>query len=295
MIPVEILKKIKRINITTTRLATNVFAGEYKSVFKGRGLEFDEVRDYNVGDEIRFIDWNVTARAGKPFIKKFVEERELTIMILLDVSRSSYFGSVNNLKRELAAEVASVLAASASKNNDRVGLVIFTDRIEKLISPRKGRHHTLRIAREALYYKPEGRRTDIPLALQYLDRIVTRSAIVFLISDFYASDIKKSISIANKRHDLVAVKITDPRDIDLPNIGIVALNDAESGKRYSVDTSNASARQRYNSNALARQDQTDKMLRSTGVDIIDINTSAPYTQSLINFFKTRKIRRRLRG
>ncbi len=296
MIPQEILKKIKRIHITTGRLAADVFAGEYKSVFKGRGLEFHEVREYQIGDEIRLIDWNVTARSDKPFIKRYIEERQLTIMILLDASRSGYFGSVNNLKKDIAAEISAVLASSANKNNDRVGLVIFTDRIEKFIPPRKGRHHILRIVRELLYHKPEGKGTDIPLCLEYLDKITTHSAIAFLISDFYTtSDIQKSLSVANKRHDIVAVKITDPRDIELPNVGILELADAESDKKYFVDTSLASIRDQYHKAAAEKQSQILSLLRSVKIDTIDINTKGSYVDSLIAFFEKRRSRRRMRG
>lgn len=295
MIPAEILQKIKRIHITTGRLATNIFAGEYKSVFKGRGLEFHEVRNYQIGDEVRLIDWNVTAKSDKPYIKSYIEERELTIMILLDASRSNYFGSVNNLKKDIAAEVSSVLAASANKNNDRVGLIAFTDRIEKFIPPRKGKHHILKIIRETLYHKPVGKETDIPLCLQYLDRVTTRSAVVFLISDFYASGFTKPLLVANKRHDIIAVKITDPRDFELPNVGIVALNDAETGRRYFLDTSSAAVREKYKKDAKARQDKIEKTLKSARVDMINISTKSLYINALIEFFDKRRMRRRLRG
>ncbi len=295
MIPQEILKKIRRINITTGRLAANIFAGEYKSVFKGRGLEFQEVREYQVGDEIRLIDWNVTARSDKLFIKRYVEERQLTIMILLDASRSGYFGSVNSLKEDIAAEISAVLASSASKNNDRIGLVIFTDRIEKFIPPRKGRHHILRIVRELLYHKSEGSGTDIPLCLEYLDKITTRSAVAFLISDFYAPDIRKQLSVANKRHDIIAVKITDPRDFDLPDVGILSLSDAESGKRYFVDTSKEAVRASYRKNSRKKHEDIQAMLSSAKVDTINISTARPYVEALIEFFKKRKLRRKLRG
>jgi uncharacterized protein (DUF58 family) len=292
MIPADVLQKIRRIHITTARLASNVFAGEYKSVFKGRGLEFDAVREYQTGDEIRLIDWNVTARADKPYVKEYIEERELTIMILLDASRSNYFGSVGELKKEVAAQICSVLAASASKNNDRVGLVIFTDRIEKFIPPRKGRHHILRIIREALYHDPAGKGTDIPLALQYLDKVTAKSAVTFLVSDFYASGLKKPLSIANKRHDIIAVKIEDPRDFEMPDVGIVALNDSETGKRYFIDTSKGPVRQQYNMNAEKKRKELRELLNFVKIDTININTAEPYTEALIRFFDKRKYRRR---
>ena len=295
MIPQEILKKIKRIHITTGRLARDIFAGEYKSVFKGRGLEFHEVREYQVGDEIRLIDWNVTARSDKPYIKRYIEERQLTIMILMDASRSSCFGSVNSLKKDIAAEISAVLASSANKNNDRVGLIIFTDRIEKFIPPRKGRHHILRIVRELLYHKPEGTGTDIPLCLEYLDKVTTHSAIAFLISDFYTSDIRKTLSVANKRHDMVAIKMIDPRDLELPNVGILSLYDAESGKRYFVDTSDPAARESYRVEARKKQHEIEKTLSSVKIDTINISTQRSYVDALIEFFKRRRLRRRLRG
>ena len=290
MIPSDVLKKIKRIQIKSSRLATNVFAGQYKSVFKGRGLEFYEVRDYLVGDEIRSIDWNITARTGKPHVKKYVEERELTIMLLLDASRSGWFGSTHSLKKEIAAEVSAVLAASANKNNDRVGLIIFTDKIEKFIPPRKGKHHILRIIREALYYKPQDHGTNIALSLEYLDRVTTRSCVAFLISDFYASDLKKPLMLANKRHDIIAVRITDPRDFELPDAGVLALNDAESGKRYLVDSSKLSVRKTYKGKADQRTRELNALLGSTGIDSIEISTSSPYVEPIVQFFKRRKMR-----
>ena len=295
MISPDVLKKIKNIQIRSSRLATNVFAGQYKSVFKGRGLEFYEVRDYLVGDDIRSIDWNITARTGTPHIKKYVEERELTIMLLLDASRSGWFGSAHSLKKEIAAEVSAVLAASASKNNDKVGLIIFTDKIEKFIPPRKGQHHILRIIREALYYTPQSGGTDIGLSLEYLDRVTTRSCVAFLISDFYTEDIKKPLMLANKRHDIIAVRITDPRDLELPDAGILALNDAESGKRYLVDSSKSSVRKTYKEKASQRTKELNALLGSTGIDAIDISTSSPYVEPIIQFFKRRKMRRAVRS
>jgi len=292
MIPKEILKKIRRIQITTSRIVTDVFAGQYQSVFKGRGMEFDEVRQYQPGDEIRSIDWNVTARMGHPYVKKFTEERELTVMILLDMSGSSYFGTVNNLKAQLAAEISSVLAFSAIKNNDKVGLIAFTDRIEKFIPPRKGVQHVLRVVREALYFKPKGKGTDIPQAIEYLNRVTKRKAVVFIISDFYASNYKKSLSISNKRHDIVAVTITDPKEINLPNIGIVKFDDPEGGKSYFVDTSSKNIRKKFDESALLKFSQRKKIFSSVSIDSIDVRTDSPYTKELAMFFKMRERRRR---
>lgn len=290
MIPKEVLKKIRRIQITTSRMVTDVFAGQYQSVFKGKGMEFDEVREYQPGDDIKSIDWNVTARMGRPYIKKFVEERELTVMLLLDLSMSCYFGSVKQLKNQLAAELCCVLALSAIKNNDKVGIIIFTDRIEKFISPRKGLGHVLRVVREALHYKPEGRGTDISLALQYLNRVTKRKAITFIISDFFDKDFKNLLSISNKRHDMVAVTITDPRELDLPNVGIINLNDAETGKSFTIDTSDSNFRKKYQEDAVKRIKERQKLLRSINVDNIDIRTDAPYEKELIKFFKMREKR-----
>lgn len=295
MIPVEILQKIRRIHITSMRLASDVFAGEYKSVFKGKGLEFHQVREYDTGDEVRFIDWNVTARSEKAYVKEYIEERELTVMILLDASRSNFFGTVQHLKKEIAAEIASVLAASANKNNDKVGLVIFTDRIEKFIPPRKGRHHILRIIREILFHEPQGVGTDIPLSLEYLDRVTTRSTVTFLISDFYSKDIRRPLSIAGKRHDLIGIRITDPRDLDMPDVGVVALRDAESGGIKHIDTSDSKARERYASEARKRADSVRDMFRSLRIDMVEIFTPVSYTESLERFFRNRLLKRSMRG
>lgn len=293
MIPVEILKKIRRIQITTARLVSNVFAGEYKSVFKGRGLEFHEVREYIAGDEIRMIDWNVSARSGtgKLYIKKFIEERELTVMLLLDASRSSYFGSTSTLKKDIAAEVCSVLAGSAIRNNDRVGLIIFTDRIEKYVPPRKGFRHIARVIRDALYFKPTGRGTDIPHCLKYLDKVSVRSTVSFVISDFYTPDIKKQLAVSNKRHDLVAVNILDPRDIAMPDAGLIKVYDAETGISRLVDTSDPVMREKYRVNAAERLRMMKRIFYSVKVDTIDINTEIPYTEALTHFFDKRKLRR----
>ena len=290
MLPKEIAKKIRRIQITTSKLVTDFLSGQYESVFKGRGIEFDEVREYQPGDEIRSIDWNVTARMGHPYIKKYIEERQLTVMILLDASGSSYFGTAKRLKSELAAEVSAVLAFAAIKNNDRVGLIIFTDRIEKFIPPRKGPQHVLRVIREALYFKPKGHGTDIEGALRYLDGVTTRRAVTFIISDFFAKDFKKSLSIANKRHDVVAITITDPREIELPDAGLVELADAESGSIFLIDTSNAKLRKTFLSRSKKLQEERLRLFGSIGMDHIDIRTDRPYIDEMIKFFSMRKRR-----
>jgi uncharacterized protein (DUF58 family) len=267
-----------------------MLSGQYESVFKGRGIEFDEVREYQPGDEIRSIDWNVTARMGRPFVKKFVEERQLTVMILLDASASSYFGTVKRLKSELAAEVSAVLAFSAIQNNDRVGLIIFTDRIEKFIPPRKGVPHVLRVVREALYFKPKGRGTDIAGALQFLDNVTTRRAVTFIISDFFAEEFKRPLTIANKKHDVVAVTITDPRELELPKVGLVELADAEKGRFQLVDTSSGRLRESYAKRARAIVEARARLFASTNVDHIDIVTDRPYIDAFVKFFRIRRRR-----
>ena len=290
MIPKDVLRKIRRIQITTSRLVTDVFAGQYKSVFKGRGIEFYEVREYLPGDEIRSIDWNVTARTGRPYVKKFVEERELCVMLLLDVSQSCYFGSVKKLKNQIAAELCSLLAFSAVQNNDKVGLIIFTDKIEKFVPPRKGLRHVLRVIREALYYKPQGKGTDISRALEYLNRISKRHTISFIISDFFDQDFKKLLSVSNRRHDMIALSITDPRELDLPNVGIVKLEDAELGRSLFIDTGDSSFRKEYREDAAKRITERRKLLRSINVDNIEIRTDIPYEKELIKFFRMRERR-----
>jgi uncharacterized protein (DUF58 family) len=294
MIPKEVLKNIRRIQITTARMVTDVFAGQYQSVFKGKGMEFEEVREYQPGDEIRSIDWNVTARMGAPYIKKFIEERELTVMLMLDMSPSSFFGTSKQLKMRLAAEVCSVLAMAAIKNNDKVGFIAFTDKIEKFIPPRKGLRHVLRIISEALYFKPSGTKTDITAALEYLNRVTTRKTVAFIISDFYAHDFKKMLALSNKRHDIVAITVTDPRELELADAGIVMLEDLESGQMFAVDTSDAQLRKRYTEDARQRERERDMLFRSVNVDSIDVRTDMPYSQSLFRFFKTRERRMRIR-
>ena len=288
MLPKDIIRKIRRIEITTSKLVTDMLAGQYESVFKGRGIEFDEVREYQPGDEIRSIDWNVTARMGHPYIKKYVEERQLTVMILLDASRSSYFGTAKRLKSELAAEISAVLAFAAIQNKDRVGLIIFTDKIEKFIPPRKGPQHVLRVIREALYFKPKGKGTDIAGALRYLEGVTTRRVVAFLISDFFSKDYKKSLSIANKKHDMIAVTITDPREMELPNAGLVELNDAETGRLFLIDTANAPLRKKYLTKARKMVDERHSMFASISMDHMDVRTDKPYIEEFIKFFKGRK-------
>ncbi len=275
-------------------MVNDVFAGQYQSVFKGRGMEFEEVREYQPGDEIRSIDWNVTARTGHPYIKKFVEERELTVMLVLDMSASCFFGTAKQLKRQLAAEFCSVLAFSAIRNNDRVGFIAFTDRIEKFIPPRKGLRHVLRVIREALYFKPEGQGTDINIALEYLNKVSRRKTITFVVSDFYSGDFKKMLSVSNKRHDIIAVTVTDPWELSLPDVGIISLEDSETGESFMLDTSDSRLRREYALNSQKRFKERNKFFQSGGVDTIDIRTDIPYAKSLFKFFRAREKRRLFR-
>ena len=288
--PKEILKKIRRIELRTRRLVNSMFAGQYHSVFKGRGMNFEEVREYAPGDEIRSIDWNVTARMNAPYIKKYTEERELTVMLLVDVSASGIFGSVELSKREPAAEVASILAFSAINNNDKVGLILFTDRIELFIPPKKGRLHTLRLIREMLYFEPEGRGTDLAGALDYLNLVVSRRSVVFMISDFLAPDFTKALTVSSKRHDLVAMPVIDRGESELPNVGIITLEDAETGEQIDVNTSSKAVRQALREINDDRLADLEYLLRSRRVDIVRLTTTEDYLISLRNFFEQRERR-----
>ncbi len=286
-IPQELLKKVKQIEINTRSIVNEVFSGEYHSVFKGRGMEFAEVREYQPGDDIRLIDWNVTARMGHPFIKLFQEERELTVMLLVDVSSSGSFGTEKQLKREVAAELSAVLAFSAIKNNDKVGLIIFSDRIEKFIPPRKGRSHVLRVIREILFYKPREATTDIGQALEYLSRVIKRKSTVFLISDFLAENFKQSLQIASKKHDIIAISIVDPREVALPDAGLIELEDAETGEVIVVDTTSRQLRDEFHLKAVQQRESLKALFQSIGVDHINIFTDQSYVQPINKFFRMR--------
>ena len=288
MIPRQIIQKIRQIEIRTKHLVNDVFSGEYHSVFKGRGMEFAEVREYEPGDEIRSIDWNVTARLGRPYIKRFIEERELTVILMADVSASGHFGTVNQMKSEITAEICALLAYAAIQNNDRVGLLMFTDQIEKFIPPKKGRTHILRVIREVLYNQPEHTGTDLTQALEYLNRLLTRRSIVFILSDFLTEDYMKPLRVASKRHDVVAVTITDPRELGLPGIGLIELQDAETGEEVLVDTGDADWRRQYAEYNEALREARDQQFRVTGVDAIHIRTDEPYIDPLLQFFKLRE-------
>jgi uncharacterized protein (DUF58 family) len=291
----EILKKIRTLEIRTRGLVETAFAGDYHSVFKGRGMNFDEVREYQPGDEIRAIDWNVTARmGGNAFVKKFTEERELTVMLIVDVSASGNFGSKTQSKRELAAEVACLLAFSAIRNNDKVGLLLFTDRVELFIPPKKGRSHTLRIIREILFFEPQGRLTQPALALDYLNNVVTRRAVVFFISDFQAPDFSQALAVTGRRHDFIALRIEDEREKVFPNIGLITLEDAETGDQIEINTANRTTRTRLSEAAHRRETELLHVLRRNNVDSITLRTGEDYLPALRAFFKQRERRLAIR-
>jgi len=287
MIPEELIKKIRQIQIYTSRAVDASFAGQYESVFKGRGMQFDEVREYTPGDDIRTIDWNVTARTGRPYIKRFVEEREMTVIFMVDLSASGDFGTINKAKNELAAEFCAVLAFAAAKNNDKVGLITFTDRIELYMPPKKGSRHILRLIRELLYFKMLPRKTNIGEALDFLARVTRKKATVFLVSDFIEADFKKQLSMINRRHDVIAVSVRDRAEISMPNIGIIEVVDAETGEVVLIDTSARQFAERYGQSTSGRFDKLRNMLRSINVDCISISTDKPYIQDLVRFFHMR--------
>jgi uncharacterized protein (DUF58 family) len=290
MLPAEVLKAIRLIQIRTNRMVNDILAGEYHSVFKGQGMEFDEVREYVPGDDIRLIDWNVTARTSVPHIKKLVEERELTVMLMVDASGSGRFGSVNRFKNELAAELCAVLAFSAIKNNDKVGLIIFTDQVELFVPPEKGRRHVLRVIREVMYYTPKGHGTNIEEALHYMNGVVKRRAVAFLVSDFMDDNYETPLRIAGRKHDLIAVTVTDPREEELPNIGMVNVMDAETGREITINTSDTSVREAYAQDAIERAIKRDETLQQSRVDSIHVRTNQPYIDEIHRFFKMRERR-----
>ena len=287
MLPEEIARKVKGIELRTKRLVNDVFSGEYHSVFKGTGIEFAEVREYGIGDDVRLIDWNVTARTGHPYIKTFDEERELTVMLLVDVSGSGLFGSRGSSKEELAAEVSAVLAYSAIKNKDRVGLVMFTDRIELYIPPKKGIKHVLRVIREILYFRPQGTMTSLKSAVEHVNRILKRKAIVFVISDFMDSGFESALRIAAQKHDLIAITISDEREEILTSSGVIAMEDAETGAVMLVDTSSRKVRRNYWLAVQKRQNDISEFFMRAGIDRIDLQTGKSYDDKLIRFFRKR--------
>ncbi len=294
----EILKKVRQVEVRTSRLVNDTLAGSYQSVFKGRGMNFDEVREYVPGDEIRTIDWNVTARTGVPHIKKFTEERELTIMLMIDISGSGDFGSAVSSKREIMAEIGSVLAFSAVRNNDKVGLVLFSDFVELYIPPKKGRSHILRLIREILFFQPQGRKTDLVVPLDFVNEVARRKCVSFLISDFCLpgdfdkalASLQPKLQVTNRRHDLIAMIISDPREHALPDVGWLTLEDAESGAQVELDTSDPAVRRGYAEIASARKKALHKSIRSAGVDLLDLSTEHSYVPPLLNFFGNRRRR-----
>ncbi len=292
MIPGDISKKIRYIQIYTSKAVNDTLAGEYHSVFKGRGMEFDEVREYRSGDEIRSIDWNVTARMGAPFVKRFVEERELTVIFMVDLSASGAFGSVYKLKNEILAELCALLAFSAIKNNDKVGLIIFTDQVEMFIPPAKGTTHVLRLIRELLEFSPGHSQTDIAAGIEYLARVTNRKAVVFLVSDFIGQGYEQRLRVMGKRHDLIAVSVTDPREVKMPDVGMLELEDAETGKFVLIDTGSKTVRTKYEQLCSKRQRRLKEMFRSMDIDQIEIFSGQDYLRELVKFFRTRE--RRLR-
>ena len=289
----EILKKIRRLELTTRRMVETAFAGQYHSVFRGRGMNFDDFRPYQIGDEIRTIDWNVTARMGEPFVRKYVEERELTVLLLVDISASGGFGSVSASKREVAAEVASLLAFCAIRNNDNVGLLLFTDQTELYIPPKKGRTHTLRLIREILFFEPKGRGTDLVRPLEFINRVTTRRAVIFLLSDFQADGFERPLSICGRRHDLIAVPIEDPGEWQLPPVGIVEVQDPETGIRSKIDFSNMATRREFARLVDEQRKSRDALFRRGKVGTISLRTDQDYFPMLRNFFLHRQ--RRLRS
>lgn len=288
--PNKIFQKIRRLELQTRRLVNSCFSGQYQSVFKGRGMNFDEVREYAPGDEIRSIDWNVTARMNTPYIKKFTEERELTVMLLVDASASGSFGSLNLSKRELGAEVASILAFSAIQNNDKVGLILFSDRVELFIPPKKGRLHILRLIREMLFFKSKGTGTNLGMALEILNRVTHRRAVVFILSDFIATDFSKPLAVASRRHDVVALPIFDPGETVLPHVGIVTFEDAETGQQVDIDTSDAQTMGQFTKFEEKRRTEQQKLLYRWGIDIIPLRTDQGVLRPLRAFFERRERR-----
>ena len=291
----EILKKVRQIEVRTNRLVNDSLAGSYHSVFKGRGMNFDEVREYVPGDDIRSIDWNVTARTGIPHIKKFTEERELTIMLMIDISSSGEFGSVSSSKREIMAEIGSVLAFSAVRNNDKVGLILYTDFVELYIPPKKGRSHILRVIREILFFQPLGSQTDLKVPLDFVNQVAKRRCVAFLISDFCLpgnfdtslQELLPKMRVSNRRHDLITLLIADPGESELPDVGWITLEDAESGEQIELNTSDAEIRNRYAEGARARAAQLNRAIRSSGVDLLELSTDRSYVPPLLSFFRAR--------
>ena len=289
-ISIELMQKIRAIQIKTSHMVTELMAGEYVSAFKGRGMEFNAVREYAPGDDVRLIDWNVTARMDQPFIKEYIEERELNVMLMVDVSSSGEFGSTGKFKNEISAEVASILAFAAIRNNDKIGLIVFSNKIEHYIPPKKGKAHVWNIIRTILNYQPEGRLTDLNIPLEYLLKIQKRKCIAFLISDFQATNYETNVKLARQKHDLVAISISDPRERDLPKIGLINLRDSESGETLLIDTDNREMTKLLTSYEREKRGKFKKLFRSIGVDTIEIDTDGSLVEPIIRYFKIREKR-----
>ncbi len=283
----SLLKKVRKIEIKSKGLSNHIFAGEYHTAFKGTGMAFSEVREYQSGDDIRSIDWNVTARYNTPFVKIFEEEREMTVMLLIDVSASGDFGTNKQYKKDLATEIAAVLAFSAIKNNDKVGVIFFSDRIEKFIIPKKGKSHILRIIREIVSLKPDSKGTDVSMALEYFNSVIKKRSICFLLSDFTSTPFSKPLKIASKKHDIVGVRIHDKRESEMPNIGLVPMQDMETDKLVYVDTSDKEIRLNYSKTRSQKIKELNKIFETNGVDLVQISTGEDYVKPLVNFFKRR--------
>ncbi len=291
MIPAEVLKSVRRIEIKTKSIIDSMMGGEYRTVFKGNGMEFAEVRHYEPGDDIRSIDWNVTARTGEPFIKRNMEERELTVMLVIDVSGSGDFGSTNQMKSEMIAELGALLAFSAIRNNDQVGMLLFTDQVEKFIPPKKGRNHVLHLIRELLYFEPKSRGTDIEAALSHLNRIQRKKSVSFLISDFRDTGFERPLTITARRHDLIAISTDDPRESVLPKIGLMELYDQECGETVLVDTNNKKFREAFEQKEFERYEKREELFKKARIDFLSISTASGYVEPLIQFFRKREKRR----
>ena len=291
-VPPEVLRQVKLLELRTRGLVNSLFTGEYRSVFKGQGMEFAEVREYQSGDEVRSIDWNVTARMQRPYVKRYIEERELTVMLAVDVSGSERFGTRRRFKSEVASELAAVLTMSAIRNNDRVGALLFTDRIEHVVPPRKGRRHALRLIRDILAFEPAGRETDIGGATEYLSKMLAHKAIIFLVSDFLGSNIERPLKLLAQRHDVVAVTVEDPSERVLPDIGLVRLVDPETGRALDVDTSDPAVRAQFESSVSGEADRRKHLLRRLAIDEIPIGTERGIMEPLLRFFRSRETRLR---
>lgn len=294
LVPPDVQRQIRLIELRTRGLVNSVFAGEYRSVFKGQGMEFSEVREYQAGDEVRNIDWNVTARMRRPYVKRYIEERELTVVLVVDMSGSERFGTRRRFKSEVAAELAAVLAMSAIRNNDRVGTLFFTDRIEHVVPPRKGRRHALRVLRDLLVFRPVGTGTDLRGALDYLSKMLRHHAIVFVISDFLGAEVERPLKLLAQRHDVVAVTVEDPAEVTLPDVGIARLVDPETGQTLDIDTSDPAVRSGYAQQVTTERDRRRRLLRRLAIDEVAIRTEAPIIEPLLRFFRTREVRARRR-